>query len=64
MSEAIVCGTCPDCGSELVVRVNRQSNSEFAGCTSYPQCRYTASVPESVRLRRLGVPQLPGMERL
>lgn len=32
---------CPTCGSPMVVRRNRNSGEQFAGCTNYPQCRGT-----------------------
>ena len=31
--------TCPDCGSELVVRWGK--NGEFIGCSAYPKCGFT-----------------------
>ena len=31
--------TCPDCGSELVLRYGRFG--KFIGCATYPECRYT-----------------------
>jgi ssDNA-binding Zn-finger/Zn-ribbon topoisomerase 1 len=34
--------TCPWCGSELVERHNRKTGSVFMGCSTFPQCRYTA----------------------
>ncbi|MFS0788835.1 restriction endonuclease [Shouchella sp. 1P09AA] len=32
---------CPACGSDLVVRSNREGSRKFFGCTSFPQCRHT-----------------------
>ena len=31
---------CPDCKSELVVRLNSENGSFFLGCTGYPDCRH------------------------
>ena len=39
--------TCPKCGSELVTRTARRGSSagsEFIGCSSFPNCRYTRDV--------------------
>ena len=32
---------CPDCGSEMRLRTNRQDGNKFWGCTKYPNCRGT-----------------------
>ena len=32
---------CPDCGSEMVARTNRQNGEKFWGCKKYPDCRGT-----------------------
>lgn len=32
---------CPDCGSEMKQRVNRQNGNKFYGCVKYPNCRGT-----------------------
>jgi DNA topoisomerase-1 len=34
---------CPQCGSPLVFRQGR--NGRFVGCSGWPTCRYTASIP-------------------
>ncbi len=52
---------CPDCGRALVVRRNCHNDSEFLGCTGYPECRHTEPLPELYRLRASGAPTLPGM---
>ncbi|MBA3736485.1 MAG: topoisomerase DNA-binding C4 zinc finger domain-containing protein [Actinobacteria bacterium] len=39
--------TCPECGSQLVLRVarkGRRSGTGFWGCRRWPACRYAASV--------------------
>lgn len=32
---------CPDCGSKMLSRKNRQSGESFWGCTKYPECKGT-----------------------
>jgi DNA topoisomerase-1 len=44
-------GTCPDCGSDLLVRQSRQG-SHFVGCDAFPDCEYTLPLPNG------GTPQL------
>lgn len=34
-------GTCPECGSDLVIRKAR-TGSRFTACTGYPKCKYAA----------------------
>lgn len=60
MSDAEITKPCPECGGRLVVRVNRQNDTEFLGCASYPVCTHTEGVPEYLRLRKLGFAELPG----
>ena len=52
--------TCPKCGAgtRLIVRKNRQNGSYFLGCPRYPECDYTESLPEGVRMKLLGHPTL------
>ena len=56
---------CPDCGGELVVRINRENGSEFLSCRNWrgpsEGCQHTEKVPESYRMRRMGHPTLPGL---
>lgn len=36
---------CPECGGELVERINGQTNQHFLGCSNYgDDCRYTVSL--------------------
>ncbi|MFW5922039.1 MAG: DNA topoisomerase I [Halodesulfurarchaeum sp.] len=44
-------GPCPECGSDLLVRQNRRG-SYFVGCDGYPDCEFTAPLPNR------GEPQL------
>lgn len=39
-------GTCPDCGSDLLIRKSRYG-SHFIGCDGYPECEYTLALPET-----------------
>lgn len=45
---------CPKCGQLLTIRRNRKDDSEFLGCTNYPECTYTEPLPETIKLRRQG----------
>ena len=40
-----VVGPCPECGSDMVVRPSRFGM--FIGCTNYPDCEFTLSIPSS-----------------
>jgi ssDNA-binding Zn-finger/Zn-ribbon topoisomerase 1 len=33
--------SCPDCGGEMVSRLNRAKNQRFWGCKKYPECKGT-----------------------
>lgn len=33
--------SCPDCGSDMMLRTNRQNGEKFWGCKKYPECRGT-----------------------
>ncbi|MFB6085416.1 MAG: DNA topoisomerase I [Halodesulfurarchaeum sp.] len=37
-------GPCPECGSDLLVRQSRRG-SYFVGCDGYPDCEFTAPLP-------------------
>ena len=52
---------CPECNQPLTIRANRKTQQEFLGCTSWPECQYTESLPLDVTLRRQGHPELPGI---
>lgn len=51
---------CPECGKPLKLRTNRDNGGEFLGCTAWPECQHTEKVPEYLRLRAMGAPELPG----
>jgi DNA topoisomerase-1 len=38
-------GTCPKCGKPLLVRVSKKAK-RFVGCTGYPECTNTYSLPQ------------------
>ncbi|MGC9515888.1 DNA topoisomerase I [Methanocrinis sp.] len=40
-----IVGTCPNCGSELIIRRGRRG-SRFIGCTGYPECTNTLPLPK------------------
>jgi len=35
---------CPDCGEELVLRMNKESGEKFYGCSAYPECNYVEEI--------------------
>jgi ssDNA-binding Zn-finger/Zn-ribbon topoisomerase 1 len=35
---------CPRCNANLVERVNKSTGIHFVGCSSWPDCRYSASI--------------------
>jgi len=35
-------GLCQKCLSKLVLRRNKKTNTDFLGCSKYPNCKYTA----------------------
>jgi ssDNA-binding Zn-finger/Zn-ribbon topoisomerase 1 len=53
---------CPECGRPLAIRTNTKNHSQFLGCTGYPECSHTEAIPETLRLRLLGHPELPLFE--
>ncbi len=50
--------TCPKCGAKLIVRTNRENESQFLGCPRFPECDHTERIPESIRMRLSGHPTL------
>lgn len=43
-------GTCPQCGSDLIVRRSKRGG-RFVGCSGYPSCTFGLPLPKSGRLR-------------
>lgn len=39
--------TCPECGSELVIRKGKYG--EFTACSNYPKCKYIKSNPKEIK---------------
>jgi DNA topoisomerase I len=39
-------GNCPKCGKDMVIRTSRRGK-RFVGCTNYPNCKNTYSLPQS-----------------
>lgn len=37
---------CPACGAPQVVRTNHKNGNKFYGCSTYPKCTYTKSIPD------------------
>lgn len=35
---------CPDCGGDMVSRLNKVKNSRFWGCKNFPRCKGTRDV--------------------
>ena len=57
--------TCPECEQllpprlvRLIVRTNRQNDSQFLGCPNYPACRHTQKLPQEIVLRLAGQKEL------
>lgn len=50
---------CPTCGRELQIRTNRHNDTQFIGCTGWPDCTHTEGIPETLRMRLMGAPELP-----
>jgi len=57
---------CPRCKAEgrgavkLIVRTNRQNDSQFLGCPNWPNCTHTESIPEWIKMEAAGASRLPG----
>lgn len=53
---------CPECGHDLIVRLNGADGSRFLGCSEFPKCRHSQALPEYMRMMEAGADQLPGFE--
>ena len=49
-----ILGPCKNCGENLTVRRNRKSRKRFAGCSGYPECTMTYSLPQRGDIVPLG----------
>lgn len=47
--EDFVVGKCPDedCNGNLVIRTSKKTRKRFIGCSAYPRCRNTFSLPQN-----------------
>jgi DNA topoisomerase-1 len=43
----MVVGTCPECGSDLIVM---RAKKRFIGCSGYPKCKFSLPLPNTGRL--------------
>lgn len=43
-------GDCPQCEGVLILRKSQANNGMFVGCSSFPECRYTAPIPKAKKL--------------
>lgn len=46
----------------MAVRSNSETGDDFLGCSQWPRCDYTESLPMDILMRRQGAEQLPGFE--
>lgn len=53
---------CDECGADMVPRKNRSTNEMFLGCTRYPECMFTESLPLDQQMRAAGATMLPGLD--
>lgn len=40
--------TCPECGSEMVYRINKYTKEKFEACSNYPTCKYIKNAKEKI----------------
>ncbi len=40
-------GICPKCGNDLVIMYSKKNGQEFIGCSKYPECDTTYSLPKT-----------------
>jgi DNA topoisomerase-1 len=52
--EAESLGKCPECGGELIVRVNPKTRKRFLGCGNYPKCTNTQPLPQRGLIKPAG----------
>jgi ssDNA-binding Zn-finger/Zn-ribbon topoisomerase 1 len=55
----VITKVCPECGSVLMVRTNRKTDTQFLGCDRWPECKHTEPIPETLLMRLTGAPELP-----
>ena len=47
-------GKCPKCGNDMIIRTSR-SGERFVGCTNFPRCKNTYSLPQEGNIVANGV---------
>ena len=47
-------GKCPKCGNDMIVRTSR-SGERFVGCTNFPKCKNTYSLPQQGNIVSNGI---------
>ncbi len=52
--EQAIIGTCPNCGSNLIIRVSRASRKQFIGCAGYPKCTTGFPLPQGAIIVKTG----------
>lgn len=35
---------CPNCGTQIVARLNKATGLRFGGCSAFPRCKYSATI--------------------
>jgi DNA topoisomerase-1 len=53
---------CPECGRQMVVRRNRATETQFLGCSIWPECQGTRPIPNDIVMRAAGATSLPGFD--
>lgn len=55
---------CPECQQagrgavKLIVRTVHDSDRQFLGCPMWPDCNHTRGIPESMKMKAQGQPEL------
>ena len=62
MESMLYCPTCVP-RKKLVVRTNKQNQTQFLGCPGYPMCDHTQKIPDEWILRALGQPELFDLDK-
>lgn len=51
---------CPECGpaTNLVVRTNERTKTQFLGCENFPECKHTEEIPTDMAMELMGAKRL------
>jgi DNA topoisomerase-1 len=49
-------GSCPRCGSDLLIKFSPKNKSSFVGCTGYPECSQTYPLPKQSKFEAVEGP--------